>query len=281
MSTAPLLRRDPAPAPQGLLDAHVHVGPSTDPAADPGPRPDRHPASGPVDAAAMTALLTAAGTARALACPVQADHYAVPNAALRRACASAGDVLAPAARLGGRVPVLVPAAWAVRRSLRSRAVPRAADADDLDGLAAVTLAPHVDGVPGEEVLAQVRARALPVLVHAGAFCRPRWVARELLPRLGACPVVLSHLGAFPASAPDLADAVALAREGRVWLETSAAWLAEFVALAVRQAPGRVLFGSGAPLIAPEVSWRHVAAAVTDDGALAHVATGAAAEVFGW
>ncbi|MEJ5915142.1 amidohydrolase family protein [Pseudokineococcus sp. 1T1Z-3] len=280
MSSPRLLRRDPralAP-PAGTVDVHLHVAADLAPGAsslrrDPGTPP-------PTDPAGALALLDEAGVDRALAFPPYRTGYAVANSRLREAAAASDGRLLAAARLGGRVPALVPAVWSVRRSLRSRVGSRPPDVDSLEGYAGVKLAPHVDGVPDEELLADVRARRLPVVVHAGVTCRPAWIARQLLPRLTGCRVVLAHLGCFPASAPALADAVALAREGRVWLDTSASWLAELVAVAVREAPGRVLFGSDAPLMSPRVAWQHVAAAVPDDALLDSVARGAAQEVLG-
>ncbi len=299
-AAARLLRPRPlsVPLPPGLVDAHVHVSPV--PAARPGatdagegaggaPAEDSGSSEGSegsdgaqvlLPPAEAERLLREAGVARALACPPGAEHYAATNAAMLAASRTSGGLLLPAARLGGRVPLVTRSPWAARRALRSRAVARPPDATDLTGYAAVSLAPHLDGVPDETLMAQVRERRIPVVVHAGAACPPAWVARHLLPRLPGVPVVLAHLGALPASATDLADAVALAREGKVYLDTAAAWLAEFVALAVREAPGRVMFASAAPYLSPRVAWAHVAAAVTDDVLLEHVALGAAQEVFG-
>lgn len=275
-----LLRRDPLaePLPEGTVDAHVHVSPGAPEGSE--ELSGTGSAQALLPAGAATRLLRDAGVARALACPPGSSHYAATNAAMLEVCEASGGVLLPAARLGGRVPLITRSPWAARRALRSRTAERAPDVESLDGFAAVTLAPHLDGVPDDALLAEVRARRLPVVVHAGAACPPSWVAQHLLPRLTGAPVVLAHLGALPASATDLSDAVALAREGRVWLDTAAAWLAEFVALAVREAPGRVLFASAAPYLTPQVAWAHVAAAITDDGMLAHVAVGAAREVFG-
>lgn len=279
-ATARLLRRDPLaePLPEGTVDAHVHVTPVAPEGSEELSGTGSAQALLPPFAAAR--LMRGAGVARALACPPKTSHYAATNASMLAACEVSDGVLLPAARLGGRIPLITRSPWAARRALRSRTAARAPDAETLEGFAAIALAPHLDGVPDDTLLAEVRARRLPVVVHAGAACPPAWVARHLLPRLAGCPVVLAHLGALPASAADLTDAVALAREGRVWLDTAAAWLAEFVALAVREAPGRVLFASAAPYLTPQVAWAHVAAAVTDDGLLAHVASGAALEVFG-
>ena len=276
------LRPDLVPPPDGLVDAHVHVTASPD-----------HLAAGAVTGhlspRAARDVLAAAGVRRAVVMPALVDHlrgYAAANAALRQECASSGGRHVPLARLGGRRVTVVragawPEPWSVRRAARARGGGRGPDlpGSGLAGFAGVTLMPHLDGVPDPAVLAEVRARRLPVLVHAGTHTRPRDVARRLLPSLQGCDVVLAHLGAFPCSEPDLRDAVALAAEGQVLLDTSAAWLASFIAFAAREVPDRVLFGSDTPLMDPAVAWAHVASALPRE-AVDRVARETASRVYG-
>ncbi len=186
----------------------------------------------------------------------------------------------PLARLGGRRgPRPVTGRWQVRAALRGAVRPREA-MPPLDGFAGVKLMPPVSGVPDIEVLEEIGRRRLPVLVHAGALCPPAWIARRLLPRLRG-PVILAHLGSWPCAAEALRDAVELAaRDERVHLETSGASIGNFIAYAAGRVPGKVVFGSNAPMCPPAVQWAHVAAAVRDDRTLERIASGTARELFG-
>ena len=153
--------------------------------------------------------------------------------------------------------------------------------DLLDEVVAVKLAPHLDGLPDDDVLDRVVERRMPVVVHGGQHVPPAWVRRVLLPRLPGCPVVLAHLGVFPLSAPLLDDALDLVREHpRVVLDTSGVWSTDLVRRAVRAAPDQVVFGSDAPLAHPQVAWEHVAASVRDDDLLQRVGVDNAARALG-
>lgn len=270
--TAPsLLRADPARLPHPrLIDVHVHL--SADGEAG-------------LPATAWPDIAASAGVAGAFAFPPLRGSYAAANAALRDWAATSGGAVRPFARLGGPVPTTVPALWQLRRAARSRVGRRAPDLagglDDLRGFAGVKMLPHLDGWPSGEALDAIDELGLPVLVHAGEHLAPDVIEKRLVARIRG-PVVLGHLGAFPASAPHLLQAVAVARRHeRVLLETSAAWLAEFVALAAREVPGQVVFGSDAPLVHPLVAWRHVASAVRDDEVCERIAHRTAEEVLGW
>ena len=277
-----------ADAPDGLVDVHTHVGPS-----DTGEiwYPD-------YDAEASRTAAAAAGVVESWAfAPQRTDGYAAATAALvdeaglgTAASTSAPTRLLPVARLGGvRVPLpnRPPQLWQVRRAARARVLDAlgrlparrddvhddgTADGRDLlDEVVAVKLAPHLDGLPDDDVLGRVADRRLPVVVHGGQHVPPAWVRRVLLPRLPGCPVVLAHLGVFPLAAPLLDDALALVREHpRVVLDTSGVWSTDLVRRAVLTAPDHVVFGSDAPLAHPQVAWDHVASSVRDDGLLERV-----------
>lgn len=254
-----------------LVDVHVHL------AADGGPgmAPDHWPAL-----ADQAGIRTAA-----VFPPTRTGGYTAANAALRRLADASDGRLRAFARIGGPVPLTVPAAWQVRRALRSR-VGAALDPPEevlntLHGADGVKLLPHLDGFPPDPVLAVIAEKRLPVLVHGGEHVSPGLIERRLVRRLRG-PVLIGHLGAFPASAPHLEGALRLAEiHDHVYLDTSASWLAEFVAVAARRVPHKVVFGSDAPLMHPAVAWRHVVAAVVDDRTCELIAHRNAEEVLGW
>lgn len=266
--TAPLLRVDPDLLQPALVDTYVHLS------ADGGPG---------LPAEQWPSLAQEAGVRAAAVFPPMRPAYREANEALLAFAARTPSVM-PFARLGGRVPVTSPQLWQLRSAARSRVGQRAADLGvtaDLARYAGAMTVPHVDGIPAPELLAELGRLGLPLVVHCGEHAPVELVARELVaPTSG--PVILAHLGAFPASAPHLKAAIALARSHeRVFLETSASWLAEFVAIAAREVPDKLLFGSGTPLMHPQVAWRHVAASITDDGVARAVASENAARVLGW
>lgn len=293
--TAPtaLLRPDPALLPHPpLVDVHVHL------AADGG---DGLPAGQWAELAASAGIRVAGVVSPAR------PSYARANAALlawaTRQEPDERPALRPIVRLGGRVPVTTASRWQLRNAARSR-LGRPVDLPALPGdaltgpatalvdrveqdlrdrlrrFAGVKIVPQVDGIPDETILEAVDELRLPVLVPAGEGCPPSLVDKRLVQRLRG-PVILCHLGSYPGSAPHFAEAVALAQQRpNVYLETSAAWLAEFLAHAAREVPDKLMFGSGAPFVHPRVAWHHVASAIDDD-ALEAVAHLTAERVLGW
>ncbi|MEJ5915134.1 amidohydrolase family protein [Pseudokineococcus sp. 1T1Z-3] len=261
----------PADVPDGLVDVHVHLGPS-----DSGEvyYPD-------LAAAELADVAAVAGvTASCAFPPYQVGGYAGANAEVLAAGRGSGGTVLPFARLGGRRPAFcrTPRPWQLRRAARRGLLgvppdlPGAPGAPDgLPAYAGVKLLPHLDGLPDAETFAVLRELRLPVVVHGGEHVPPAWVERRLLPLLGRCPVVLAHLGVFPLAEPLLADALALVRRRPgVVLDTSGVWSSVLVARAVRAAPDQVVFGSDAPLTHPAVAWQHVAESVRDDGLLERV-----------
>ncbi|MGB5952224.1 MAG: amidohydrolase family protein, partial [Ornithinimicrobium sp.] len=195
----------------------------------------------------------------------------------------------PFARLGGPVPLPTldgrPSLWQVRRSLRSRIGHRVEDVqggpDALRQYSGVKLLPHMDGFPESQWLDAITEFDLPVLIHCGEHVPPASIEHSLIRRLRT-PIVLGHLGSFPASMPHLLQAIELAeRYPHVLLETSACWLAEFVALASRRVPEQLIFGSDAPLMHPTVAWNLVATSVDNDALCERIAHGTAEQVLGW
>ena len=88
----------------------------------------------------------------------------------------------PLARLGGgRGPRPVTGLWQAPAVVRAALRPAVHPPLNLDGFAGVKLMPHLSGVPDTPVLAQIKDRRLPALVHCGEMCPPAWVEQVLLP----------------------------------------------------------------------------------------------------
>ena len=259
-----LLRLAPD-APDGVVDVHVHVGPS-----DTGelyyPR---------LTGDAWLRLADEAGVAVACAFPPLRASYLQANRDLAEWAAGTGGKVLAFARLGGaRVPVTLPALWQVRRAVNGRIRGRPSDLGepgDLARFAGVKLLPHLDGVPADDELDAIDALRLPVVVHGGVHVPPAWIERHLVPRLRG-PLIVAHLGAFPCDEGLVREAVELARRvEHVHLDTSGVWLADFLRYAADRVPHKLVFASDAPLTHPAVAWAHLAAAVHDDDVLADVA----------
>ncbi|WP_193310153.1 amidohydrolase family protein [Halorubrum halophilum] len=114
-----------------------------------------------------------------------------------------------------------------------------------------TLVPHADGLPNEDVLTRLEAADLPVIVHAGTRFPPEAVERELLDY--DMPVVLASFGGYPLDADLMHETLELLGEyDRLYVETSAVRYREVLERGVLEHPDRVLFGSGAPDVHPNI-----------------------------
>jgi len=114
-----------------------------------------------------------------------------------------------------------------------------------------TLVPHADGLPSEDVLARLEDADLPVIVHAGREFPPEAAERELLGY--DMPVVLASFGGYPLDADLMNETLDLLEEyDRLYVETSAVRYREVLERGVLEHPDRVLFGSGAPDVHPNV-----------------------------
>ncbi|OYR76527.1 MULTISPECIES: amidohydrolase family protein [Halorubrum] len=114
-----------------------------------------------------------------------------------------------------------------------------------------TLAPHVDGLPNEDVLTRLEDADLPLFVYAGRKFPPEAVETELLDY--DLPVVLGSFGGYPLDADLMNETLDLLDEyDRVYVDTSAVRYREVLERGVLEHPDRVLFGSGAPDVHPNV-----------------------------
>ncbi|MFH5797854.1 amidohydrolase family protein [Haladaptatus sp. CMAA 1911] len=144
------------------------------------------------------------------------------------------------------------------RNFRSRRKEWHTSSDDIEQYAyddrfhGFKLDPTCDGLPEDDVLSQLEAVNLPVLVHAGEGFTPRAAADVLLDR--SFPVVLSHFGGFPLNRDLMADAIDLLDSyDDCYLDTSFVRYREQMERAIMEHPDRVLFGSGAPNAHPNVA----------------------------
>jgi predicted TIM-barrel fold metal-dependent hydrolase len=114
------------------------------------------------------------------------------------------------------------------------------------------LDPAVDGVPDESVVDTLDDVGRPLLVRTGRSFPPRAVRRRLLGR--SFPVILTHPGARPLDDETAAAAVeALAAHERLHLDSSCLRRRAVLERTLREHPDRVLFGSGAPAVHPNVA----------------------------
>ena len=114
------------------------------------------------------------------------------------------------------------------------------------------LDPVTDGLPGSRVLDTLEAVGLPLIVHVGTGFPPAAVEATLLPR--DFPVIMAHFGGFPLDRDLMASAIdMLSRHDRCYLDTSAVRFRDVLERAMLEHPDRVLFGSGAPDVHPNVA----------------------------
>lgn len=113
------------------------------------------------------------------------------------------------------------------------------------------LVPAHDGLPNVDVLERLEIADLPVIVHAGKAFPPSMVERELLEY--DIPIVLSSFGGHPLDAALMNRTIDLLGEyDRLYVDTSAVRYREILERGVLEHPDRVLFGSGAPNVHPNV-----------------------------
>ncbi|ACM56380.1 amidohydrolase family protein [Halorubrum lacusprofundi] len=143
------------------------------------------------------------------------------------------------------------------RNLRAEREDHHARPDDVeqysydDRFHGFTLVPHADGLPNEDVLTRLEAADLPLIVHAGRQFPPEAVERELLDY--DMPIVLASFGGYPLDTDLMNETLDLLAEyDRLYVDTSAVRYREVLERGVLEHPDRVLFGSGAPDVHPNV-----------------------------
>ena len=111
--------------------------------------------------------------------------------------------------------------------------------------------PGRDGLPDDDVLDRLDDVGLPVLVRGGDSFPPRAAAETLLTR--SFPVILGHFGGDPLNRELMSDAIDLLDDhDELYLDTSRVRYRDVLERALLEHPDRVLFGSGAPEVHPDV-----------------------------
>ncbi|GAB7094689.1 amidohydrolase family protein [Halolamina litorea] len=114
-----------------------------------------------------------------------------------------------------------------------------------------TLDPAHDGLPTEPVLDELAATDDPVVVHGGEQYPPSAVAETLLDR--GFPVVLSSFGGYPLNEDLMRSALDLLGEyDDLYLDTAYVPDRDVLEKGLLEHPDRILFGSGAPSVHPNV-----------------------------
>lgn len=197
-----------------------------------------------------------AGVVRSLVAPPagDAEGYLEANNAVARNCVDRPFV--PVARLNG-VRDADPGPGGRLRNLAARRDDRHTAPEDVkryaygDRFAGFALDPAADGLPDEAVLDALAAVERPLVVGVGRSFPPAAVERHLLGR--GVPVVLAA-GARPL-APGRARAAIdlLGDHGGVFVDTACLRRRAALERALREHPDRVVFGSGAPAVHPNVA----------------------------
>ncbi|MFT4892038.1 MAG: putative TIM-barrel fold metal-dependent hydrolase [Halobacteriales archaeon] len=113
------------------------------------------------------------------------------------------------------------------------------------------LDPARDGLPDEAVLDELEAVGLPLLVDAGEGFPPSALDATLLQY--DVPVIASRFGGHPSNRELMDSAIDLLdRHEDFYLDTSFVRYRELLERALLEHPDRVLFGSGAPNVHPNV-----------------------------
>ena len=114
------------------------------------------------------------------------------------------------------------------------------------------LNPGRDGLPDDETLDRLDDVGLPVFVRGGESFPPRAAAATLLRR--SFPVVLASFGGDPLNRELMSASIDLLDDhDRLYLDTSRVRYRDLLERALLEHPDRVLFGSGAPEIHPNVA----------------------------
>ncbi len=197
-----------------------------------------------------------AGVVRAVVSPAaREDGYLKSNNAVARM--SVGRPLVAFARIAGARDPGEGAGSRLRNLTATRAETDTSPEDVEqyaydDRFAGFTLHPPADGLPDEAVLERLAEVGQPVVVHGGERFPPAAVERELLRY--DLPLVVAHFGGHPLRRELMGRAIDLLDEhDGCHLDTSAVRYRDPMERAIMEHPDRVLFGSGAPAVHPNVA----------------------------
>lgn len=111
--------------------------------------------------------------------------------------------------------------------------------------------PATDGLPDEEVLAELEDAGLPVITYGGEGYPPAAIEETLLQY--DFPLIIAHCGGYPTDQSMIDDAIDLLDHyENCFLDTSLVRLRDPLERALMEHPSDVFFGSGAPGVHPNV-----------------------------
>ncbi|MFC7249798.1 amidohydrolase family protein [Halomicroarcula sp. GCM10025324] len=229
-----------------VVDVHARLEPDA----------ERRPRDGVGDPEQLEREMHQAGVVRAVVYPGARDgSYLKANNGVARM--TVGRPMVAFARINGTLGLETGPGTTLRNltSRRSEAHTSPGDIEQYaydDRFYGFTLDPSADGLPDEDVLAELESVSLPVLVHGGEAFPPDRVAEELLGY--DFPVVLAHFGGHPLRRDLMDEAIDLLdTHNQLYLDTSAVRYRAQLERAVLEHPDRVLFGSGSPAVHPNVA----------------------------
>ena len=115
-----------------------------------------------------------------------------------------------------------------------------------------TLDPAIDGVPDSDVIDQLDAVGLPILINGGVDAPPTALAEQFFGR--SFPVIVAHFGGYPLNSSLMNEMIDLLDQyDECYVDTSFVRYRTQLERALREHPDRVFFGSGAPACHPNVA----------------------------
>lgn len=227
-----------------VVDAHVEV--------EPDERRRPRDIGGPEQ---LVREMQQAGVVRSLIFPaIRSGSYLTANNAVARM--GVDRPMTPLARINGARDPGTGAGARLRNVTRSRDDQHTSP-DDVeqyayeDRFAGFMIDPSADGLPDEEVLMKLEDASLPVITYGGQDFPPDVIEETLLSY--SFPLIISHFGGYPLNERMMNRGIELlGRHGNCFLETSFVGLRDPLERAVMEHPDRVVFGSGAPAIHPNV-----------------------------
>lgn len=120
-------------------------------------------------------------------------------------------------------------------------------------LAGLKIHPVQDGLPSHAVLGVVHELRKPILFHCGTGVDLTALEENIIKRY-TMPIILAHMGGYPADRSLYTEALALAaRYPHLYLDTSYVFFQYILEMALQTCPSKIVFGSDAPGIHPGTS----------------------------
>ncbi len=121
-----------------------------------------------------------------------------------------------------------------------------------DRFVAFMINPATDGVPDDAVLETLESVGLPVITFGGVAFPPAQIESTFLQY--DFPVIIAHCGGYPLNRELMDNTIELlGRYEDCYIDTSFVRFRDPLERAILEHPDRVLFGSGAPSIHPDVA----------------------------